>query len=164
MARRRAAREGLDDDHAAAATWTCRLVVIGSIGIGRFALRLWVAAFGKVGSIRTLPRPRPRPTPTCRTSPRSCGGAQLGVACSVLLHGVPAAEPVSAILRRAGVGRATRMPRGATIRSRLCTALSYRRPALSHCGPLQRDWRLAAFLRLAAASGRRCRFLDCWRG
>src|SRR5258708_9160419 len=41
MARRRAAREGLDDDHAAAATWTCRLVVIGSIGIGRFALRLW---------------------------------------------------------------------------------------------------------------------------
>ena len=41
MARRRAAREGLDDDHAAAATWTCRLVVIRSIGIGRFALRLW---------------------------------------------------------------------------------------------------------------------------
>src|SRR5260370_27676646 len=41
MGRRRAAREGLDDDHAAAATWTCRLVVIGSIGIGRFALRLW---------------------------------------------------------------------------------------------------------------------------
>src|SRR5437660_4519333 len=41
MPRRRAAREGLDDDHAAAATWTCRLVVIGSIGIGRFALRLW---------------------------------------------------------------------------------------------------------------------------
>src|SRR6266566_704862 len=41
MARRRAAREGLDDDHAAAATWTCRLVVIGSIGIGRLALRLW---------------------------------------------------------------------------------------------------------------------------
>src|SRR5258707_11164285 len=41
MARRRAAREGLDDDHAAAATWTCRLVVIGSIGIGRVALRLW---------------------------------------------------------------------------------------------------------------------------
>src|SRR5712672_1873002 len=40
MARRRAAREGLDD-HAAAATWTCRLVVIGSIGIGRFALRVW---------------------------------------------------------------------------------------------------------------------------
>src|SRR5260221_5887961 len=40
MPRRRAAREGLDDDHAAAATWTCRLVVIGSIGIGRFALRL----------------------------------------------------------------------------------------------------------------------------
>ncbi len=39
MARRRAAREGLDDDHAAAAT--CRLVVIRSIGIGRFALRLW---------------------------------------------------------------------------------------------------------------------------
>jgi hypothetical protein len=36
MARRRAAREGLDDDHAAAATWTCRLVVIRSIGIGRF--------------------------------------------------------------------------------------------------------------------------------
>src|SRR5262245_55502649 len=31
MARRRAAREGLDDDHAAAATWTCRLVVIASI-------------------------------------------------------------------------------------------------------------------------------------
>src|SRR2546429_9893021 len=41
MARRRAAREGLDDDHAAAATWTCRLVVIRSISIGRFALRLW---------------------------------------------------------------------------------------------------------------------------
>jgi hypothetical protein len=41
MARRRAAREGLDDDHAAAATWTCRLVVIRSMGIGRFALRLW---------------------------------------------------------------------------------------------------------------------------
>src|SRR5260370_17020480 len=41
MARRRAGREGLDDDHAAAATWTCRLVVIGSIGIGRLALRLW---------------------------------------------------------------------------------------------------------------------------
>src|SRR6266446_4903728 len=41
MPRRRAAREGLDDDHAAAATWTCRLVVIGSIGIGRLALRLW---------------------------------------------------------------------------------------------------------------------------
>src|ERR1700757_1065525 len=41
MARRRAAREGLDDDHAAAATWTCRLVVIGSIGIGGFALGLW---------------------------------------------------------------------------------------------------------------------------
>jgi hypothetical protein len=41
MARRRAAREGPDDDHAAAATWTCRLVVIRSIGIGRFALRLW---------------------------------------------------------------------------------------------------------------------------
>jgi hypothetical protein len=41
MARRRAAREGLDDDHAAAATWTCRLIVIRSIGIGRFALRLW---------------------------------------------------------------------------------------------------------------------------
>src|SRR4029453_11829719 len=41
MARRRAAREGLDDDHAAAATWTCRLILIRSIGIGRFALRLW---------------------------------------------------------------------------------------------------------------------------
>src|SRR3989442_1246008 len=41
MARRRAAREGLDDDHAAAATWTCRLVVIRSISIGRFALGLW---------------------------------------------------------------------------------------------------------------------------
>src|SRR2546428_14112978 len=41
MARRRAAREGLVDDHAAAATWTCRLVVIRSISIGRFALRLW---------------------------------------------------------------------------------------------------------------------------
>src|SRR3989442_15028683 len=41
MARRRAAREGLDDDHAAAATWTCRLVVIRSIGIGGFALGLW---------------------------------------------------------------------------------------------------------------------------
>src|SRR5262245_65557022 len=41
MARRRAAREGLDDDHAAAATWTCRLVAIGSIGIGGFALGLW---------------------------------------------------------------------------------------------------------------------------
>src|SRR5262249_49188301 len=39
MARRRAAREGLDDDHAAAATWTCRLVVIGSIG--GLALGLW---------------------------------------------------------------------------------------------------------------------------
>src|SRR5260221_9213391 len=41
MAGRRGEREGLDEDHAAAATWTCRLVVIGSIGIGRFALRLW---------------------------------------------------------------------------------------------------------------------------
>src|SRR5260370_40542918 len=41
MAGRRAAREGLYDDQAAAATWTCRLVVIGSIGIGRLALRLW---------------------------------------------------------------------------------------------------------------------------
>src|SRR5262245_63638161 len=41
MARRRAAREGLDDDHAAAATWTCRLVAIGSIGIGGFALGVW---------------------------------------------------------------------------------------------------------------------------
>src|SRR5258707_11212587 len=41
MARRRAGGEGLDDDQAAAATWTCRLVGIGSIGIGRFALRLW---------------------------------------------------------------------------------------------------------------------------
>ena len=39
MARRRAAREGLDDDHAAAAAWTCRLVVIGSIG--GLALGLW---------------------------------------------------------------------------------------------------------------------------
>src|SRR5262249_4289410 len=37
-----------------------------------------MAAFGKFGSLRTLPRPRPRPRPTCRTSPRSCGGAQLG--------------------------------------------------------------------------------------
>ena len=41
MARRRAAREGLDDDHAAAAAWTCRLVAIGSIGIGGLALGLW---------------------------------------------------------------------------------------------------------------------------
>src|SRR6266403_5656333 len=41
MARRRAAREGLEDAPAPAATWTGRLVVIGSIGIGRFALRLW---------------------------------------------------------------------------------------------------------------------------
>ena len=41
MARRRAAREGLDEDHAAAAAWTCRLVAIGSIGIGGFALGLW---------------------------------------------------------------------------------------------------------------------------
>src|SRR5256886_15992893 len=41
MARRRAGGEGLDDDHAAADTWTCRIVVIGSISIGRFALRLW---------------------------------------------------------------------------------------------------------------------------
>ena len=41
MARRRAAREGLDDDHAAAATWTCRLVVIDSIGIGGLALGFW---------------------------------------------------------------------------------------------------------------------------
>src|SRR5262245_65632025 len=41
MWRRRAAREGLDDDHGAAATWTCRLVVIGSIGIGGFALGFW---------------------------------------------------------------------------------------------------------------------------
>src|SRR3989442_4918878 len=41
MARRRAARKVLDDDHAAAATWTCRLVVIRSIGIGGFALGLW---------------------------------------------------------------------------------------------------------------------------
>ena len=39
MARGRAARECLDDDHAAAATWTCPLVVIGSIG--GFALGLW---------------------------------------------------------------------------------------------------------------------------
>lgn len=39
MARGRAARECLDDDHAAAATWTCPLVVIRSIG--GFALRLW---------------------------------------------------------------------------------------------------------------------------
>src|SRR5262245_31698703 len=41
MVRGRAAGEGLDDDHAAAATWTCRLVVIRSIGIGGFALELW---------------------------------------------------------------------------------------------------------------------------
>src|SRR5215207_10386390 len=40
MARRRAALEGLDDDHASAATRTCRLVVIGS-STGRFALGLW---------------------------------------------------------------------------------------------------------------------------
>ena len=41
MARRASALEGLDDDHAAAATRTCRLVVIRSIGIGGFALGLW---------------------------------------------------------------------------------------------------------------------------
>jgi hypothetical protein len=35
---------------------------------------------------------------------------------------------------------------------------------VSHCGPLERDWRLAAFPRLAAANGRRCRCLGCWRG
>ena len=66
MARRRAAREGLDDDHAAAATWTCRLVVIRSIGIGRFALRLWpseqfadardVVGAGGLGQLPPLPR------------------------------------------------------------------------------------------------------------
>ena len=39
MARGRAARECLDDDHAAAATWTCPLVVIRSIG--GVALGLW---------------------------------------------------------------------------------------------------------------------------
>ena len=36
--------------------------------------------------------------------------------------------------------------------------------ALSHCGLLQTAWRLAASLRRAAASGRRCRSLVCWRG
>src|SRR5215831_13559055 len=41
MARGRAAEEGLDDDHAAAATWTWRLVVIRSIGIGGFAWEFW---------------------------------------------------------------------------------------------------------------------------
>src|SRR5215831_10113575 len=41
MARGRAAEEGLDDDHAAAATWTWRLVVIRSIGIGGFAWERW---------------------------------------------------------------------------------------------------------------------------
>jgi hypothetical protein len=48
MARGRAAREGLDDDHAAAATWTRRLVVIRSMGIGRFA-----CGFGPASSSRT---------------------------------------------------------------------------------------------------------------
>ena len=36
MARGRAGRECLDDDHTATATWTCRLVVI--LSIGGFAL------------------------------------------------------------------------------------------------------------------------------
>src|SRR5918994_4381565 len=46
MTRRRAARESLDDNHAAAAARTGmregrRLVGIGGISIGRLALRLW---------------------------------------------------------------------------------------------------------------------------
>jgi hypothetical protein len=40
---------------------------------------------------------------------------------------------------------------------------SYRRAAVSPCGPLQRDWRSAAFLRRAGASGPLSRGLDCWR-
>jgi hypothetical protein len=31
------------------------------------------------------------------------------------------------------------------------------------CGPLQRAWKSAAFLRRAAASGLRCKSADCWR-
>jgi hypothetical protein len=34
---------------------------------------------------------------------------------------------------------------------------SYRRPVVSHCGPLQQGWTSAAFLRRGAASGLRCR-------
>jgi hypothetical protein len=37
-------------------------------------------------------------------------------------------------------------------------------PAVSHCGPLQRAWRSAAFLRPAVESGPLFRCPDCWRG
>jgi hypothetical protein len=40
---------------------------------------------------------------------------------------------------------------------------SFTRAAVSHCGPLQRAWKSAAFLRRAAASGLRCKSADCWR-
>ena len=40
---------------------------------------------------------------------------------------------------------------------------SCRRPAASHCGPLQRAWRSAAFLQRAVASGRLFRSPGCWR-
>jgi hypothetical protein len=41
MPRRRAASEGLDDDHAAAATWTRRGLAVCGISIGMLGLRGW---------------------------------------------------------------------------------------------------------------------------
>jgi CRISPR-associated protein Csb2 len=61
-------------------------------------------------------------------------------------------------------------PAGRFYRSKRVTALwispppskSYKRPAVSHCGPLQRASMSAAFLRLVAASGLLFRWRDCW--
>jgi len=48
-------------------------------------------------------------------------------------------------------------------KGKLIPSRSYKRAAVSHCGPLQRAWKSAAFLRRAAASGLRCKSADCWR-